>query len=339
MAPGSLAAGPPEGGSTLPALLYLSRGDVEELGIAVADIIRDLEAAFAAKGRGEVEMPPKPGIHPRPDAFIHAMPAYLRSGDVAGLKWIAGYPDNPAHGLPYISGLLILNDAGTGIPLAVMDATWITAVRTGAATAVAAKYLARPDATRLGMIGCGVQGRSNLDALVAVQPRLAEVLAYDINPAAAQAYAEYARARHDLPVTVCRTPEDAVREADIVVTATPIRRHPTPVIAAAWLRAGVFLCTLDFDSAVTPEAFAAADLLCSDDVAQLDHYREEGYFGGVPARVIDLGAVVAGRTPGRPDAAARIISIHLGLALADVVTARRIYESAWAAGAGRELEL
>jgi len=267
------------------------------------------------------------------------MPAYVRSSDIAGLKWISGFPDNPSRGLPYISGLMILNDPATGVPLAVMDASWITAVRTGAATAVAAKYLARREATHLAFIGCGVQARSNLDALAVVQPRLTDILAYDIRPEAAEAFAEYGQMRHRLRVAVCRTPEEAVRGAELIVTATPILKHPTPVLLAEWLRPGVFLCTLDFDSSVTPAAFEAADVLCSDDVAQLDFYRLDGYFRGVPDRIGDLGDIVAGRMKGRERPDARVISINLGLALEDVVTAHRIYQAARTAGAGRDLEL
>jgi len=105
-------------------------------------IIDALDRMFREKGQGKVEMPPKPGIHTRPDAFIHAMPAYIPSVKAAGMKWVSGYPENPKKGLPYISGLLILNDPETGIPTSVMDCTWITAMRTGAATAISAKYLA-----------------------------------------------------------------------------------------------------------------------------------------------------------------------------------------------------
>ena len=126
-------------------ILYLSRQDVEDIDLPMLSIIDALEQMFREKGAGRVEMPPKPGIHTRQDAFIHAMPAYIPSLEVAGVKWISGYPGNQARGLPYITGLLILNDPETGIPTAIMDATWITAQRTGAATAVAARYLARPD--------------------------------------------------------------------------------------------------------------------------------------------------------------------------------------------------
>ena len=97
---------------------------------------------FKEKGKKMVEMPPKPGIHTRPDAFIHAMPAYISNLNAAGMKWVSGYPENYKKNLPYIAGLLILNDIETGIPICVMDCTWITAMRTGAATALAAKYLA-----------------------------------------------------------------------------------------------------------------------------------------------------------------------------------------------------
>ena len=145
--------------------LYLSRSDVERINIPMRDIIDALDDMFKEKGNGRVEMPPKPGIHTRPDAFIHAMPAYIPSTEAAGMKWVSGYPENQGKGLPYITGLLILNDADTGVPIAVMDATWITAMRTGAATAVAAKYLARPGSSSVGILACGVQGRTNLEAL------------------------------------------------------------------------------------------------------------------------------------------------------------------------------
>ena len=104
----------------------------------MAEVVEVVEEAFQDKGHGNVEMPPKPGIHTRPDAFIHAMPAYIKSSEAAGMKWISGYPQNSERGLPYISGLMILNDPATGFPISVMDATWLTAMRTGAATAVAA---------------------------------------------------------------------------------------------------------------------------------------------------------------------------------------------------------
>jgi ornithine cyclodeaminase/alanine dehydrogenase-like protein (mu-crystallin family) len=126
-------------------IIYLSRADVEAVALDMPTIIKCLEEAFLEKSRGNVEMPPKPGVHPQPNAFIHAMPAYIPALRSAGLKWVSGFPENKERGLPYISGLIILNDVETGLPYAVMDCTWVTAYRTGAKTAIAAKHLARSD--------------------------------------------------------------------------------------------------------------------------------------------------------------------------------------------------
>ncbi len=320
-------------------LLYLSRRAVEDLGVGMPAIIDAVEAAFIDKGAGRVEMPPKPGIHTRPNAFIHAMPAYLRSSEAAGMKWISGYPANQDMGLPYISGLFILNDAATGFPLAVMDATWITAMRTGAATAVAAKYLARPDSKTLAILGCGVQGRSNTLAVKHVLPRLERVLAYDIRPEVAEDFRKECVAKHGLPCEVCAKPEIAVRAADVIVTAGPILLHPSPVIVPEWLREGSFVCPLDFDSYLTPAAFAAADFLSTDDLQQYLYYQHTGYFAGCPSNPVDLGEVVSAGVLRRKREADRIVSVNLGLALEDVATAKLLYDRAVSLGAGLRLEL
>ena len=170
------------------SLLYLSRKDVEAINLPMTEIIEALEDMFREKGQGRVEMPPKPGIHTRPNAFIHAMPAYIPRLNSAGIKWVSGYPENQSRGLPYITGLLILNDPDTGVPLVVMDCTWITAKRTGAATALSAKYLARPDSSTVGIVACGVQGHSNLEALSRLF-KIKKVKAYDLYPEVAVRYA------------------------------------------------------------------------------------------------------------------------------------------------------
>ncbi len=152
-------------------LLYLSKEDVIAAGVSMAEIIDLLEIAFKEKGKNQTEMPPKPGVHPGGgDNFIHAMPAYIPAMKAAGIKWVGGFPNNLKLGLPYITGLLILNDAETGLPVAVMDCVWLTGMRTGAATALSARYLARPDSKTLGILGCGVQGRTHLEALKELFP-------------------------------------------------------------------------------------------------------------------------------------------------------------------------
>jgi ornithine cyclodeaminase/alanine dehydrogenase len=284
-------------------------------------------------------MPPKPGIHTRPDTFIHAMPAHIRSSEAAGMKWISGYPTNVERGLPYISGLMILNDPETGFPISVMDATWLTAMRTGAATAVAAKYLARLDSKTVAILGCGVQGRSNLSALQVVLKDLASVYAYDIRDEATRRFREECRLANNIECTVCRSPEEAVRNADVVVTAGPILQHPTPVIVPDWLKPGVFVCPLDFDSYVTSAAFHAADLFCTDDLNQLRYYQQAGYFADIPAQIVDMGDIVAAGVPRRRTVGDRILSVNLGLAIEDVATAQLIYRRALDQGVGVQLQL
>ncbi len=319
-------------------LLYLSRADIEGLDLSMARIVEVVEDALVQKGSGNVEMPPKPGIHTRPGAFIHAMPAYIRTTGAAGLKWVGGYPGNSARGLPYISGLMILNDPESGIPLAIMDATWITAVRTGAATAVAARHLARRDSLTAAILGCGVQGRSNLEALTVVLPDLRDIRVYDARLEAAHTFARECVERRELSCTVCASPRQAVRTADVVVTAGPMPSPPAPVIESDWLADGVFVCVLDFDAYVTPAAFRAADLLVTDDVPQLDYYRSVGYFKGLPDGFSELADVVGGRGGRRQDNQ-RIISVNLGLGVEDVATAQLIYASALEQGLGTSLTL
>jgi len=319
-------------------VLYLSRKDVETVNLPMKEIIEVLDRMFLEKSAGNVEMPPKPGIHTQPDAFIHAMPAYIPKLKAAGMKWVSGYPGNPDRGLPYISGMLILNDPETGVPVCVMDCTWITAKRTGAATAVAAKYLARKDSTSAGIIACGIQGRSNLEAL-RCSFNITSVKAYDINHDTARRYASEMSRRLNIDVEPVTEVERAVRGQDIVVTSGPILENPQPAIERGWLSPGAFACALDFDSYWQRAAFEEADKLTTDDLRQFSYYRDAGYFKYTPQPCADLGEIAAGRRQGRESDGERIISINLGLALADMAAAIKIYERARTAGAGTELPL
>jgi ornithine cyclodeaminase/alanine dehydrogenase len=319
-------------------ILYLSRADVEALDVPMERIIAAIEAMFREKGEGQFEMPPKPGIHPRPDSFIHAMPAYIPSLGSAGMKWVSGFPENVKKGLPYITGLIILNDPETGVPLAVMDCTWITAKRTGAATAVAAKYLARPDSRVVGVLGCGVQGRSNLEALRTLFS-IRRVLAYDINPAAAKTYTEEMAAEFKLDVVPVPSPKDAVSGCDIVVTAGPILKIPHATIKPGWLEAGAFASLVDYDSYWHPDAMREVDKFCTDDIPQLEFHRTVGYFQNIPPIYADLGELVTRRKPGREGARERTMTCNLGLALDDIATAPLVYRLALEKGAGTWLPL
>ncbi|HEX4925349.1 MAG TPA: ornithine cyclodeaminase family protein [Bdellovibrionales bacterium] len=312
--------------------VYLSRKDVEAVNLPMGEIISALENMFVEKGQGKTEMPPKPGIHPMADCFIHAMPAYIPSAKSAGMKWVSGFPPNQKKGLPYISGLLILNDPETGIPVSVMDCTWITAQRTGAATALAAKYLARPESESVGIVACGVQGRSNLEALNCLF-KIKKVKAYDLYPEVARKFAADMGEQFGLDVEPVSRVEDAVKSLDLVVTSGPILKRPTPAIEAGWLAEGAFASPVDFDSMWTGAALAQVDYLATDDVAQMEYYRKEGYFQQTPKAHADLGEIACGKKRRRQSASERTMAINLGIALDDMATAILIYKRA------RELKL
>jgi ornithine cyclodeaminase/alanine dehydrogenase len=320
-------------------LLYLSQAEVVSVGVSMAEIIELLETAFLEKGKGKVEMPPKPGIHPGGgDNFIHAMPAYIPALNSAGIKWVSGFPENFKRNLPYITGLLILNDDETGLPLAVMDCVWITAMRTAAATAVAAQRLARPESSVLGVLGCGVQGRTNTEALNVLFP-LKRVMAYDVDPKAARSYADEISSRFDLDVTVVDTPKDAVSGCDMVVTAGPILKTPHATIQAGWMDEGAFASLVDFDSYWHPAAMKETSKFCTDDVPQLLHYKEVGYFQDIPPIHADLGELVLGEKPGRENPSERNMTCNLGLAMDDMAVAPTIYKQALEKGIGTWLPL
>ena len=320
-------------------LLYLSQDDVKAVGLTMAEIIDALDVAFREKGRGNTEMPPKPGIHPGGgDNFIHAMPAYIPAMKAAGVKWVSGFPENHKIGLPYITGLLILNDPETGLPISVMDCVWITAMRTGAASALSARYLARPESSVIGILACGVQGRTNLEAMNVLFP-IKRVMAYDVNENISRRYAEEMGLQFDLEVVPVATPREAVTGCDIVVTSGPILKKPHATIRSGWLDAGAFASLVDFDAYWHPDAMAESDKFCTDDTPQLRHYQQAGYFQKIPPIFADLGELVAGRKPGRETPFERTMTANLGLALDDMAVAPLIYQRALEKGIGTPLPL
>ena len=321
-------------------LLYLSRGDVERVSLPMGQIIEALELAFLDKARGLTEAPPKPGIHPRAECFVHAMPASVPSRGAAGIKWVAGYPSNPARGLPYISGLIILNDPETGLPLGVMDCTWITAKRTAAASALAARYLARPDSRIMGICGCGVQGRSHLEAFLEVLPNLEEVILYDLNPQALESFLGEMKPRFPrLSFHKAKSPQEVAQEADVMVTAALILKEATPSILGGWLKPGSFASAVDFDCYWSREALEEMDLIVTDDQDQLAYYRSLGYFPRLPGAHAELAELVAGSKGGRTSPDQRTMAMFLGLAIEDMVTGLAILQRARELGIGTELSL
>ena len=323
-------------------LIYLSRADVESLGMSMTDVLEAVDNGFRLKGLGQSEMPPKPGVHPRPDCFIHAMPAYVREVESAGIKWVSGFPPNASKGLPYITGLLVLNDPDTGVPIAVMDCAWITAMRTGASAGISAKYLARRDSAVVGILGCGVQARTSLMALVETLPQLRQVRCRDIFPEATERFiAEMSAMFAQLEFVTAAGPREMAVGADVIVSAIPIVTEPQPPMDAGMLEAGALVVSLDYDSAWTAAAMAECDKFVSDDINQLLETKAHAtYFGGIPSDIYaDLGELAAGQRPGRQNPDERIFSMNMGIAVDDMVTAKVLYRRAVESGAGVKLPL
>jgi len=319
-------------------LLYLSRADVEHVGLDMSDVIRAVEAAYGQKGLGRTECPPKLGIHPGgPDDFIQAMPGSVPELGAAGVKWVSSYPGNRGRSLPLVTGLIVLNDPDTGVPLAVMDATWVTAMRTGAVTAVAARLLARPESSTVGVLGCGVQGRSNVRSLAEVFA-IREVRGWDPAPEAA-AFADKVGSRLGIKACAVDAPRDAVSGCDIVVTAAPMARPGRNTIGPGWLDKGTCLVMVDYGSSVDPGALDEVAKFCTDDRVQLSAAASAGYFRRIPPVYADLGELVAGLRPGREDAEERTAIAHLGLAICDVAAGMAVYREALRRDIGTRLPL
>ena len=191
-------------------------------------------------------------------------------------------------------------------------------------------------------MGCGVQARTSLMALVEELPALTEVRCYDLFPeATARFIAEMAALFPALRFVTCASAPEAARAADVVVTAVPIVVDPQPDLDAGMLKEGGLAVSLDYDSAWTSAAMRECDKFCSDDIGQLLATRDHGvYFGGIPATIsADLGELAAGLKPGRESDAERIFSMNMGIAVDDMVTARVLYERALERGAGVRLPL
>lgn len=301
-------------------ILYLSRQEVADLLPPVLEQIDVVERTYRAMAAGRVELPPKPGVHPRENAFIHAMPAYLADEDVAAIKWVAGYPQNKERGLPYISGLIVVNDADTGFPLAVMDAAEITAARTAAASGVCIRRWAPRGWRRAAILGCGEQGRYHARVVCALEPD-AVITAYDVQPGRVEEL--------EGQVEAAASPREAVAGAEVVISAVPIAENPEPPIATEWLRDHYLALPLDFDASFQPGPIADTGLFVSDDIAQFEYYRSRGHFQGWPEPHMSVGEALDRRVDAK-----RVACCNLGVGALDAAFANRVLVAARERGIG-----
>ncbi|MCI0433851.1 MAG: ornithine cyclodeaminase family protein [Gemmatimonadetes bacterium] len=324
--------------------LLLTRSDVAGL-LDLDSCIDAVEAAFRAHGLGQLAKPGVLGVHAR-DGGFHVKAALFGS---AGAEYFvaktnSNFPGNPAgRGLPTIQGVIVVCDASDGRLLALIDSVEITILRTGAATAVAAKYLARGDASTATIAGCGLQGRIQLRALSRVR-QLARVYAYDADAAAARRFAIEMTAQLGTDVTPVTSIADAVRASDIGITCTPSTRA---FVQEADVRPGAFVAGVGADneekSELAPDLLASATVVtdvleqCAT-IGDLHHALEAGVMTSSDVHA-ELGEIVAGRKPGRRSDDEIIVFDSTGVAFQDAASAARVYERALSLGIGREIRL
>jgi alanine dehydrogenase len=331
---------------SLPALRYLSAADVRAALPPLHDRLRLAERALTALADGSAELPPKIGVHPRAtSSFGHAMPAHLRGADpdgaddLVGMKWVVGYPGNNARGLPSIVATVIVNDAATGIPLAILDGGPITAARTAAISGVAIhRFAPEPGGAtgagpghRVGLIGAGVQGRSHVEIVGHVLPgALLTIFGRDLGRA--EALAAIARATPGIAeVHVARDARDATVEADVVITAAsfgPVNQ----VMTDDWLPPHALVVPVDYATYCSATVARDAGLFLVDEIGQFLANRAAGLFVGYPDPTTTIGAAILDAT-GRPENG-RVVATHLGTGLADLVFGRAIIRRAIEADLG-----
>ena len=325
--------------------LLLSRNDVASV-LTMDDCISAVETAFGELAQGRAIMPQRAVIRvAEHNGVFLAMPAYI-GGDLGtlGLKMVTVYPDNPGQKkLPTIFGTMLLCDETTGQAVAIMDAGYLTAVRTGAASGVATRHLARRDARTCVVFGAGVQAREQLKAMALVRD-LQRVTVLDVVAEARDRFCRDMSAELDLAVEATEDAEGAVREADIVVTASSSH---TPVFAGAWLKPGAHVNNIgshspdarELDTETVVRAKFVADLKEAN-LAEAGDILIPIKEGAVTEDHIfaSLGEIVAGQKPGRENDEEITVFKSCGLAVQDVSSAMAVYRAARARGIGTEVE-
>ena len=321
------------------SIRFLSKADLDTLGLGMGDIIDILEEAFRAKAAGKVMMPPKIFFHRHGPRFYSSMVSASPALGYAGCKWQSGDPDNPSIGLPYIQGLYILTEDATGQMRAIMDAEWITGRRTAAASGLVIRHLAKDGDRTLGILGCGLQGRKHLEAVHAARPQFDQCVCYDLFPERQERFVAEMTGKFGFDSIVGMSgPEEVARHCDVLVTGGPIEKDRKPVIQPDWLGAGMLIVTIDYDSYVTDEAIRSMDLVLTDDYGQIeDARRNEGKFPGVTRLDSSVAELVTHGKGARTTDEQRILVFNLGIALEDLATAIEILNRAEQTDVGRML--
>ena len=324
------------------SLTYVSGADVEALALSDDEILDAVGGVLAAQGRDETVIEPRTHLFPRAS---HGHFNVLRGATprFAGVKVVGDFVDNHRLGLPSEMALILLMDPMTGVPQAILDATAITEMRTGAVTAICARYLARRDARVLGHIGARGTAYWNVRLTARALPGLEVIRVHSRRPESRDAFA--ARLREDLgrPIQVTEDWESCVRGADVVVEASRLT-EPEPLLKTDWIRRGALVVPYGTVSAVELQLTDVMDKIVVDDWGQAG----AGPLGALRAHVdsgrltrenlyAELGEIVCGARPGRESDGETILFWHRGLSITDVALAEAMLDKARARGLGTEL--
>ncbi|HWQ18275.1 MAG TPA: alanine dehydrogenase [Methanotrichaceae archaeon] len=322
-------------------VLWLSEDEVKSL-LTMDDAIKAVENAFHDHGLGRTQMPPKSYLYfTSYDGDLRTMPAYLEGMDSAGVKIVNVHEKNPAEGLPTVMAILVLNSPHTGAPVAIMGATYLTSMRTGAAGGVAASRLARADSKIVGLVGAGVQARTQLMA-VSRFFKIELVRVADRSMDRARALAEDCKRFLDCDYSLTTEVEEAC-DCDILITTTPSRE---PVVREAWIRPGTHINAIGADAKGKQElesSLTARSKVVVDDMAQAVHSGEVNVpiSQGVlrPEKIYgQIGEILVGKIPGRTSSEEITIFDSTGLAIQDVATGSLVYQRALDKGLGNRMK-
>ncbi len=322
---------------------YLSQEDILALNIPYADVMDAVETAMAKFSNGLCQLPVKVHVNSRPGTYINAMPAYVGGENEAqGMKWIGGYPANREKGLPVTWGLMVMNNCETGAIEAVMDARWITAIRTAAVAAVTAKYCKPKNTRAITIIGAGEQGRSNARLMKIAIPELERIYIGDLYPAATEKYLEkMCPLMPDVEFVPFYTEEErqaAIDDSQILITAT--QRSDKPIIFCEMLHKGMLGIPLESTAWEGKTYTRMADRFVCDDVNLVGAYLADGkYTDGLPEELLTLGDIINGKVPGRAGEEEFVITSSHGIAISDVAVGQMILQKAEAMNIGTVLPL
>jgi len=303
-------------------MIVLSHKQILSLKITFNECLNAIVDVLKEHANERVFMPAKVSIAPEDGIFFTSMPSYVPKYNMSGIKWVSRFPKNTNKNIPKVISTYLLNDMITGHPLAVMEASWLTAMRTGVMAGLTAKYFATQEAKTLAIIGAGVQSVACLQFIYKLCPQIKKIKIYRYKNTAVRFIKRFRPTK--LIFEICSSIEKTVKDSDIILTATTYVNKP--FVNPNWLKEGVLVlpihhrgwenCAMKFDKTIT------------DDKEQTLYYKSKGEFsGGLPNIYAELGEIILGKRA-RDNNKEKIIAYNIGIAICDIALAKIIYEKA-----------